>query len=138
MKKGLLITLFSTAFTIVCSAQCGKEYEHICKSELEDDHFTPLTIKTLDNHEGDIDHIEYAYQFTKGKTYEFYFDGEMEEEQEINANLYNTHHDLVLKNDQTNHKIKFDCKKSGIYYIVFTFKDDEYYCGNVGLGIVSN
>ena len=135
MLKSSLFTLLSTFYVLVSFAQCGKDYEHLCKEELVGDHFTPLTIKQIDNHEGDIEKIEYAYQFTKGKKYEFYFDGEMDSNQEITAALFNVHHDLVLsnKNNET-HKITFDCKHSGIYYISFTFKEEDSYCGNVGIG----
>ena len=138
MTKSLVLLVLSTFVCFSSYAQCGKDYAHISNEALEGDHYTPLVTKKLDNHEGDVEDIQYAYQFTKGMSYEFYFDGEMESDNEVKVSLYDFNHDLVLASDKHEaHKITFECKHSGIYYISFHFDNHESYCGIVGLGYVS-
>ncbi len=139
MIKSLVLLVLSTIFGVSSFAQCGKEYDYICNEELEGDHYTPLLTKKIDNHEGDDEKIEYAYQFTKGMSYEFYFDGEMDGDSPLEVSLYNFNHDLVLASNQHDaHKIIFKCTHSGIYYITFSFENHDSFCGTVGLGYVSN
>ena len=138
MIKSLVLFVLSTIICVSSYAQCEEEYGHICKEKLKGDHYTPLLTKEVDNHEGDVDKLEYAYQFTKGVSYEFYYDGEMEIDHKLNVTLYNYNHDLVLANDKHEpHKVVYKCKHTGIYYLSFQFDDHESYCGTVGLGYVS-
>ena len=74
----------------------------------------------------------------KGKRYEFYFDGNKEGQQEIIATLFDIKHKKVSTSAHHNeyeHKLEYNCEQTGVYYILFTFKDDEEFCGTATIGL---
>ncbi len=77
----------------------------------------------------------------KGFDYEYYFTGYKEGHQEVIATIYDSNRQKLGTNKHHKnfvHVIKHNCQKTGIYYITFTFKDDEEYCGAAVLGFVKH
>lgn len=119
------------------SQSCESEYLDSCKKHLSEDHFTFLKSFKLVNEHGEHHTFEYSYMLLEGKKYEYYFEGYKEGGQDVVATLYDPNHKAVAtskKKDNYEHKLVYECKKRGIYYIEFSFKDDNAFCGTASLG----
>jgi len=112
-----------------------------CKVHIAHDHFNFLKEYTIDNESGSKEKIEYSINLVQGFDYEYYFTGYKEGHQEVIATLFDKHRrELATNKHHKNyvHVIKHTTLKSGIYYITFTFKDDEAFCGAAVLGFVKH
>ena len=122
----------------VLHAQCNYQaYLDSCKTHLTHDHFNYLKEYEIDNQHGAKRKVEYSIALVDGYDYEYYFTGFKEGHQEVIAKLYDSNRTELGTNKQHKnfvHVIKHGCQKTGIYYITFTFKDDEEYCGAAVLG----
>ena len=139
------IKFLTIAFTLSMavhsfSQNCENEYLDTCKRHLSEDHFTFLKSYSLSNLRGEHTKYEYSYMLLSGKKYEYYFEGYREGGQDIIATLYDPKHKAVATSrhhDMFEHRLVFDCRERGIYYIEFTFKDENVFCGTASLGFSS-
>ena len=138
----LIISSFSPWSTSAQSAECNyAAYLDSCKTHINDDHFNFLKEYEIDNEYGAKQKVEYSIALIEGFDYEYYFTGFKEGHQEVVATLYdskrkelgtNKHHKNFV------HVIQHKCEKTGIYYITFTFEDEEEYCGAAVLGFAKH
>ena len=121
----------------IYSQDCDNQYIDSTKKHLTEDHFTFLKSFKLLNHHGEHQKFEYTYMLVSNKKYEFYFEGYKEGDQDVKATLYDPDHKIVatsVHNGEYEHRLVFECKKKGIYYVEFTFKDNNEFCGVASLG----
>lgn len=110
-------------------------YLDSCKTKIQDDHFTNIKNFFIENK--DQTQVEHSFTFTEGTSYEYYFTGYQEGNQQVIASLLNGKKKVLATNEANDkylHKISFYCKKTDIYYIQFKFLDNETYCGAGVLG----
>ena len=137
----VLVLVFGTHAGYVFPQGCESEYVDSCKKHLKEDHFTFLKSFSLRNAHGEHQKFEYSFPLIKGKKYEYYFEGYREGDQDVIATLYNSKHKKIatsVHHKELEHKLVYACNEAGIYYIEFTFKDDQEYCGSASLGFSTN
>lgn len=123
-------------------AQCNyQSYMDSCRTHITHDNFNFLKEYEIDNKHGESQKIEYSIALVDGFEYEYYFTGLKEGHQEVTATLYDSNRQELGTNKHHKnfvHVIRHTSRKTGIYYITFTFKDDEAYCGAAVLGFTKN
>lgn len=123
-------------------AQCNYQaYLDSCRTHITHDHFNYLKEYEIDNDYGAKQKVEYSIALVEGFDYEYYFTGFKEGHQEVIATLYDSNRQKLTSNKHHKnfvHVIKHASRKTGIYYIAFTFKDEEEYCGAAVLGFVKH
>ena len=123
-------------------AQCDFEaYLDSCKTHVTHDHFNYLKDYQIDNEHGAKQKVEYSIALVDGFDYEYYFTGYKEGHQEVIATLSDSNRKKLGTNKHHKnfvHVIHHSCRKTGIYYITFTFKDEEEYCGAAVLGFIKH
>ncbi len=124
-------------------AQCNYQaYLDSCKTYITNDHFNYLKEYEIDNEFGAKQKVEYSIALVDGFDYQYYFNGfKQGHHQEIIATLYDSKRQKLTSNNHDKkfiQVIKHNCQKTGIYYITFTFMDDQEYCGAAVLGFVKH
>ena len=139
-----LISRMVLVMVLMCPAsaysQCNyTAYVDSCKTHITHDHFNFLKEFEVDNQDGQKEKVEFSITLAEGFDYEYYFTGLKEGHQEVTATLYDYNRQKLVTNKHHRklvHVISYSCQKTGIYYITFTFKDEEKYCGAAVLGFV--
>ena len=142
-KFGLVFILLMGLF-VNSNAQCDTEqYTDNCLGELKSGYTFVKSFK-IDGKSGKKDKVETSYVFAKGTKYYLNvcsgaFDPNLKEEDSdgIVVSLYNGKRKLVGTNfvaGKFYQGINFPCNATGIYYITYTFKDSEEFCGGSVLG----
>jgi hypothetical protein len=141
MKKIIgytLIILSAILFTsLSASAQCDTElYSNKALKTLAPG-FTFVKSYKIDGKNGVKKNIEYTCVFSKDTNYMVRIQGKDGGSNGIIATLYDNQRN-ELSTSYYNNKfypgIQYKCKATGIYYLLFTFKDSESYCGAAVLG----
>ena len=86
--------------------------------------------------QGNRSTIEYSYVFTKGTQYMINLCSGGNSD-DIVVDLYDSQRNKVassMVNGKTASAISFPCKATGIYYLSYTFKQSNTYCGGSSLG----
>ncbi len=133
------IFLYSIVFLVVqtLQAQCNpKEYLPQCKEHLDADKFRFLKEFSIESKNGEM--VEHSFVLSDKADYEYYFAGDDWDHHSMLATLYGPDHKEIMTNHPTSkeflHALKFHPKKMGVYYIRFTFKEGESFCGSAVLG----
>ncbi|GJM60318.1 MULTISPECIES: hypothetical protein [Persicobacter] len=138
--KNLLFVFLFLAFGLVAvspaQAQCNSDgFTDTCLGSLKDG-FTFLKSFKIDGQGGAKQKVEYSYVFSKDTKYYINVCGQNGVDGII-VTMYDSNRKLVATN-HANGKfypgITYPCNATGIYYITFTFKDSENYCGGSVLG----
>jgi hypothetical protein len=133
----LLAVVFSLAFISTASAQCDSElYSTKCIKSLPPG-FTFVKSYKIDGKNGIRRNIEYTCVFSKDTNYVIRMAGKDGGPNGIIATLYDAQRN-ELATSHFNNKFfpgwTYKCKATGIYYLSFTFKDSQSYCGAAVLG----
>ena len=115
-------------------AQCGSAALEIeCISQLQNG-VTYLRSFKVDGQESEV---EYSYVFTKGTQYHIYTWSEDPAIDGIIITLYDSDRNMITTNYKDGkfyQDLIFPCKESNIYYLTFTFRESQHYCGGSVLG----
>jgi outer membrane lipoprotein-sorting protein len=118
-------------------AQCGSVAEEIvCISKLQEG-FTFLKCFNVDGQNGAKPKVEYAYVFSKGTQYYINICSEGTTTDGIIMTIYDSDRNKVttnFKDGECYPELIYKCKSSDIYYLTFTFRDFQHYCGGSVLG----
>jgi len=143
--KRFLTSLFTT-FAIVAGvssyaqAQCEPEqFVDACIAETQDRGFTFVKSYKIDGQGGAKSKIEFSYVFSKDTDYLFVIRGKDGEAQGIILSIYDSNRNLIVTNfDKVNnkfyHEFHFENKKTGIYYMDWTFDHSKSYCASGVIG----
>lgn len=140
MKKIILTISFLSLLVFVApevSAQCdADEYAEACIPNLKEG-FNFVKSYEIDGEDGDRNKVEYSYVFAKGTQYMLNLCSASTDTDGIVVSLYNSSRKLVSTSDANGKlysAIAYPCNATGIYYISFTFKGSNKYCGGAVLG----
>ena len=134
----LMILLFGLFLTSNMSqAQCRSEAQaSACISQLQDG-FTFLRSFKVDGKNGAKPKVEYSYVFSKDTQYYINICSEGPDTDGIIITMYDAERNMV----STNYKggkfypgLIYPCNASGIYYLTFTFRESQHFCGGSVLG----
>ncbi len=99
--------------------------------------FTLIKTFAVDGKGGTKTKIEYSYVFTKGTKYLVKVCGKEESPDGVVVTIYDKYRNKVASNlvdGKVANAIAFTCRATGIYYITYTFKDSQEYCGGSTIG----
>jgi hypothetical protein len=85
----------------------------------------------VDNDNGHRDRVEYSYVMTKGTVYSINFCGDNPVDSEkVIIKIYDNYRNNVASNKSVagNAAMIFQCNSSGIYYIEFSFREENSFC----------
>ena len=121
----------------ISNAQCNADSKaDACVSKLQDG-FIFVKKFAVDGQAGAKEKLEFPYLFSKNMQYYINICNEGADTDGIVVTMYDTKRQMVSTN-YNNGKfypaIIYPCNASGIYYITFTFKDSQNYCGGGVLG----
>lgn len=134
-----LITVASIGLftTPTASAQCNpSEIIELCVPNLPDD-FMFLKSHEVDGQEGQLEKIEYSYPFAKGTDYMINLCPQVVGEGLV-VTIYDYKRNVLATNvveDQIANAIIFSCKRTGIYYISYSFEKTKTDCGGTVIGL---
>lgn len=135
ISRILIIGLFiSSSFA---KAQCGSIAQEIaCISELQNG-FTYLKSFKVDGQSGAKPKVEYSYVFSKDTQYYINICSEGPATDGIIITMYDSDRNMVTTNYRDGKfypGLIYPCKASDIYYLTFTFRESQHYCGDSMLG----
>ncbi len=132
LSRLFLLCLLLTAGTQL-SAQCNfKAYQEFSAAKMPDNHRL-LKSFHLDGKDGEKKQVEVKLNLRKDTNYHFQLatgaDGGAEGV--VAAVMNNKNNEVASSYDHTGYRERFNyrCRASGVYTIVFTFKEAEIYCG---------
>lgn len=118
-------------------AQCNAElYNNRCLRALPPE-FTFVKSYRIDGRGGTRRKIEYTCVFSKDTNYMIYISGKDGSAQGIISTLYDSRRNKLVSsyiNGKFIEQWTYKCRATGIYYLTFTFKDSNSYCGAAVLG----
>lgn len=133
---GISIIALLFAVTSV-SAQCNAEAQaNACISNLQDG-FTFLKTFKVDGQGGAKAKVEYSYVFSKDTQYFLNVCSSGDGTDGIVVTMYDSKRQMVSTNYNKGKfypGLVYPCNATGIYYITFTFKGSQNYCGGSVLG----
>ncbi len=118
-------------------AQCdADEHAEACIPKLKEG-FNFVKSYSIDGEGGSKAKVEYSYVFAKGTQYFINICSGAENTDGIVVSLYDSSRKLVSTSDANGKlysAVAYPCNATGIYYIQFTFKNSQNYCGGAVLG----
>lgn len=138
MKKLVLyVSIFLTAGVSNTFAQCSPDnYLNQCIPKMEDG-YNFLKAFRLDGKSGATTEFQFSHLFTKGSEYMINLCASGEETDGLIVTLYNSRKQQIATSFVDGKYIKsllFPCKATGIYYINYTYRTSENYCGGSVMG----
>lgn len=140
MKKLILIVSFAACSLLISpesKAQCNPEmYAELCIPKLMDG-FNFVKSYKVNGEAGSKSKVEYSYVFAKGTQYYLNLCNEGANTDGMIVNIYDANRKPVASsfaNGKYYPGIVYPCNATGIYYITYTFKDSENFCGGSVLG----
>jgi len=138
MKKLIFcIAIFLAVFSSESSAQCSPdEYTNQCIPKMGEG-FNFLKAYRLDGKDGTVPEFQFSHLFTKGNQYMINLCAGGESTDGLVVTLYDSRKQQIATSYVDGKYIRgliFPCKATGIYYINYTFKDSEDYCGGSVMG----
>lgn len=140
MKKFLFIAsalLLTVVFVNQSSAQCNAEL-YINKSMKSlSPGFQFLKSYRIDGRGGTRKKIEYTCVLSKDTNYQINITGKDGGSNGLIATLYDAKRNRLISSYYNNKflpGVVYKCRSTGIYYLSFTFKDSQSYCGAAVMG----
>lgn len=140
MKKIVLIISFAAFGLLIApesEGQCNPEkYAEMCIPKLMEG-FNFVKSYKVNGEEGNKSKVEYSYVFAKGTQYYINLCNGGTDTDGMIVNIYNANRQQVASsfmNGKYYPGIVYPCSSTGIYYITYTFKDSETFCGGSVLG----
>jgi hypothetical protein len=137
MKKLLLTFALVFSCIFVANAQCDAEVYSAKSLKALATGFTFVKSYKVDGKNGIRKQIEYTCVFSKDTNYMIRMSGKDGGAQGMIVTLYDSQRN-ELATSHVNNKFfpgwTYKCKATGIYYLSFTFKDSQSYCGAAVLG----
>lgn len=99
--------------------------------------FTFVKSYRIDGRGGRRQKIEYTCVFSKDTDYDIRIQSQAGAATGIIATLYDSRRNQIATNYQSGKmytSFRYTCRSTGIYYLTFTFKDSNEYCGGAVLG----
>jgi len=136
-KRFLFSTIFGLFVITASWAQCKTEdWVNACIPKLSGD-FTFLKSYQIDGDGGSKNAVEYSYVFTKDTQYMINLCTGDDGADGIVITLFDADRKKLassMVNGQFISAIAFNCKKTGIYYITYSFENSDKFCGGSALG----
>ena len=138
MKK-LILTVSIFLFVVIGNshAQCSPDqYTNQCIPKMGEG-FNFLKAYRLDGKSGSVPEFQYSHLFTKGNQYMINLCASGDQTDGLVVTLYDSRKQQIATSFVDGKYIKgliFPCKATGIYYISYTYKDSDNYCGGSVMG----
>ena len=139
MKKVLYILIFFFFILSVPTesfAQCNPaSLSKECITKIQDG-FIFVKSFNVDGQQGAKEKVEYSYVMTRDTQYFMNVCTPEEDSDGIIVTIYDSKRNPVSTNYADGKffpALIFECKATGIYYIVYTFQDSKHYCGGSAL-----
>ncbi|CAN5229707.1 hypothetical protein BH23BAC1_BH23BAC1_28960 [soil metagenome] len=141
MKKRITLICFLATLLMIKSpelyAQCDANgFTESCITKLGDG-FTFLKSFKIDGENGHKNKVEYSYVFSKDTQYFINVCSPGINTDGIVVTMYDSNRNQVGTNLMNNNfypGFVYPCNATGIYYITFTFRDSQNFCGGSSLG----
>ena len=138
MKKLILtVSIFLLVGIGNSYAQCSPDqYTNQCIPKMGEG-FNFLKAYRLDGKSGSVPEFQYSHLFTKGNQYMINLCASGEQTDGLVVTLYDSRKQQIATSFVDGKYIKgliFPCKATGIYYISYTYKDSDNYCGGSVMG----
>ena len=138
MKKLILyVSIFLTFGIVDAYGQCSPDqYTNQCIPKMAEG-FNFLKAYRLDGKSGSVPEFQYSHLFTKGNQYMINLCAGGEETDGLVVTLYDSRKQQIATSFVDGRYVKgliFPCKATGIYYISYTYKDSQDYCGGSVMG----
>ncbi len=132
---GLIIILSLTTYT--SQAQCNSElYINRSMRQLASG-FQFSKSYRIDGRQGSLKKVEYTCVFSKETNYQIRISGQDGKAHGIIGTLYDSKRNKLASSYYNNKFLQgftYKCNSTGIYYLSFTFKNSQNYCGSAVLG----
>ncbi len=135
----LILNTLSWRVQAQCEASVIEAYNTQCLEKIKPLGFNFLKNYKLDGQGGNKRVIEVSYVFSTGTTYVIAVANAHAENKGLAITLFDAQRNKVASSFIEDKKvyypaIQLECKKTGIYYISFSFVDTKEFCGGAVLG----
>jgi hypothetical protein len=127
----LALNVFLISLTFA-KAQCSpEEYSLECIQRIREG-FIYLKSFNIDGNKDSKSRVEYTTVFSRDTQYVLYICTGLSDSDGIILTIYNPQREIMATNhtgDNINSELEFNCTRTGIYYLTFTFQSSESMCG---------